>query len=1045
MTDPDFPSTASDSVLAVVVSAEDSPYLPRTIRSLARQTLTPDAVAVVLLPSSDDGSGDRTGPPKSRELIAAQLPDARVIEADGSSLGAILDDTLTDGGAASDLVDQSSWIWILHGDSAPEETCLEELTRVGETSRALGALGPKQRGWDDPKELLEVGIRATRSARRIPETDPGERDQGQFDDRLDVLAVGTAGMLLRRAALEGVGGFDRALGPFGDGLELSRRLRAAGYRVVAVPTAVIFHRRHALGKDPAHSFGSRRGAQMYNAAIRAPGALVPFLIGLYALLTPVRALGRLLVKDPVRARGEVGALGFLFARLGSLVTARRRLARITTTRAYRRLEDPPGAVRHSRRDIKKAAHEARELRRQPSPLRLARLRAHQRRTRAAAGVLILAAFAMALAIALPHLSELRLAGGSLRTDAASAGDLWSRALTAWSPTGDGHAGYLEPLWLIASPLIALAELGGGSLTSVTTIFLLIAPILAAIAGFRASRAVAYSPLVRLAAGGLWAVAPPFLGAIGQGVVAAVLVHIALPLFAAAVVTYARTGRSSTLGAATLWGAWIVAAWPGFIVVLVGTAVASCVAGVGGHRLAWLWLPLPAAALSAPALWMLLRQGPAGFVAIPEFPAPREAVQPLELIAGWPTPIPGLGDSLLGPHSTWAWTVLAVAAVVILGAVFALSRTRRIGSVASAWGLAAAGLALATWSQQQTVSVAILPGEYASVSGWAGLGLSIMSLGLITALVTGFDGLRTELRSSTLSVRHGAALVMMIAVASVPLWMGVAWVRAVHVESPVWELRDASETHVPAIALRGADSPERTRTLAITPSERGVDVRLWRGDGDDMTSTSAGTELARVERVRNGDIDAATESLQSTVTLLTARSSDFAAHIADHAVGVILVPAVNEDLNSERDALIASLDATAGLERITESEIGVFWRVSPMPNGGPARIIAALGDDGTSVPAGIIKGRGEVGAPVTVTLAERADPGWTLRLDGALVAPEELSGDAWQQSWRISTPGDIKVSHESAASSAGLTVGRALILLSALVVALPIRRSREALS
>ncbi len=1045
MTDPDFPSTASDSVLAVVVSAEDSPYLPRTIRSLARQTLTPDAVAVVLLPSSDDGSGDRTGPAKSRELIAAQLPDARVIEADGSSLGAILDDTLTDGGAASDLVDQSSWIWILHGDSAPDETCLEELARVGETSRALGALGPKQRGWDDPKELLEVGIRATRSARRIPETDPGERDQGQFDDRLDVLGVGTAGMLLRRSALEGVGGFDRALGPFGDGLELSRRLRAAGYRVVAVPTAVVFHRREALGKDPAGSFGSRRGSQMYNAAIRAPAVLGPFLVALYTVLTPFRALGRLLLKDPVRARGEVGALGFLFARLGSLVTARRRLARVTTTRAYRRLEDAPGTVHRARRDIKKAAHEARDLRRQPSPIRLARLRAHQRRTHVAAGVLVLAAFAMALAVALPHISELRLAGGSLRTDAASAGDLWSRALTAWSPTGDGHAGYLEPLWLLASPLVALAELGGGSLTTVTTVFLLLAPILAAVAGFRAARAAAYSPLVRLAAGALWAVAPPFLGAIGQGVVAAVLVHIALPLFAAALLTYARTGRSSTLGAATLWGALIVAAWPGFIAVLAGTALVACAVGAGGHRLAWLWLPLPAAALSAPSLWMLLRQGPAGFIALPEFPSPREAARPLELLAGGPTPIPGLADSLLGPHSTWAWTALAAAVVVLLGALFALSRTRRIGSIAGAWILGAAGLALATWSQQQTVSVAVLPGEYASVPGWAGLGLSIMSLGLVTALIIGFDGLRTELRSSTLSSRHGAALLMTIAVASVPVWLGVAWVRAVHVESPVWELRDAPETYVPAIALRGAESPERTRTLAITPSERGVDVRLWRGDGDDMTSSSAGTELARASRVRDGNIDAASESLQSTVTLLTARSSDFATRIADHAVGVILVPAVDEELNSQRDALIAALDATAGLERITESDIGVFWRVTPMPDGGPARIIAALGDEGKSVPAETISGRGNVGAPVTVTLAERADPGWTLRLDGALIPPEEPTGDTWQQSWRISTPGEITVSHESTASSTGLTVGRALILGSALVVALPLRRNREALS
>jgi len=54
--------------------------------------------------------------------------------------------------------------------------------------------GPKQVDWDNPGKLLEVGLRVTASARRANEIVPGEIDQGQYDDRVDVLAVGSAGV-----------------------------------------------------------------------------------------------------------------------------------------------------------------------------------------------------------------------------------------------------------------------------------------------------------------------------------------------------------------------------------------------------------------------------------------------------------------------------------------------------------------------------------------------------------------------------------------------------------------------------------------------------------------------------------------------------------------------------------------------------------------------------------------------------------------------------------------------------------------------------------
>ncbi|MFC2557895.1 MAG: glycosyltransferase family 2 protein, partial [Pauljensenia sp.] len=138
--------------------------------------------------------------------------------------------------ATPEMPEHQVWFWLLHDDSAPAEDCLERLLTAATNARSVGIVGPKQVGWDNPELLLEVGLRATASARRANDIVPGEVDQGQHDDRSDVLAVGTAGALIDRAVWEEIGGIAPWLGPFGDGLELSRAARLAGYRVIVEPT-----------------------------------------------------------------------------------------------------------------------------------------------------------------------------------------------------------------------------------------------------------------------------------------------------------------------------------------------------------------------------------------------------------------------------------------------------------------------------------------------------------------------------------------------------------------------------------------------------------------------------------------------------------------------------------------------------------------------------------------------------------------------------------------------------------------------------------------
>lgn len=69
-----------------------------------------------------------------------------------------------------------------------------------------------------------------------------EKDEGQYDQRADIFwACGTA-MLVRKSVLDEVGAFDEDFFAHMEEIDLNWRFHLAGYRVVAVPQAVIYHR-----------------------------------------------------------------------------------------------------------------------------------------------------------------------------------------------------------------------------------------------------------------------------------------------------------------------------------------------------------------------------------------------------------------------------------------------------------------------------------------------------------------------------------------------------------------------------------------------------------------------------------------------------------------------------------------------------------------------------------------------------------------------------------------------------------------------------------
>src|SRR5699024_1723009 len=164
-----------------------------------------------------------------------------------------------------------------------------------------------------------------------------------------------------------------------------------------------------------------------------------------------------------------------------------------------------------------------------------------------------------------------------------------------------------------------------------------------------------------------------------------------------------------------------------------------------------------------------------------------------------------------------------------------------------------------------------------------------------------------------------------------------------------------------------------------------------GDGPELTRPAAPGDRRRGRLGTGAPQDPADEALSGLVAdLVSGSATDAATALASHAISVVAVPPAEsagtglpQVDRSARSARIATLDAVAGLGRVTESSAGVIWRVSTDqlgPDGDISRIRIEDGDGNylATVPAqqGHLGGQiGAEGTGRTLVLADRADPGW----------------------------------------------------------------------
>lgn len=240
--------------------------------------------------------------------------------------------------------DPGGWIWVLHDDCAPDPDCLAALLTAAEVSPSAGVLGPLALDWHDPRVVVEAGLSTDSSGHRQTGIGPAELAR-HFEQSTEVLAVPSAGMLVRRDLWERLGGFDQAIRALREDIDFGWRANRAGSVVLCVPAARLRHIRavttelRGLDSHPAALGASPRTldrAYGLRTFLVNCGTL-PFLIGVPRLvaLCLLRALGFALQRRLPECRAELSAIRYL---LGGG-------ARLREARAIRRADGQAGNVR----------------------------------------------------------------------------------------------------------------------------------------------------------------------------------------------------------------------------------------------------------------------------------------------------------------------------------------------------------------------------------------------------------------------------------------------------------------------------------------------------------------------------------------------------------------------------------------------------------------------------------------------------------------------------------------------------------------------------
>jgi hypothetical protein len=214
-------------VISVILNTNRRADTLECLSSLAAGTYR-NHTALVLDNHSSDGSV-----PAIREAF----PDVEVIELE-QNLGYAGNNNI---GIRAALDRGAEWVFVLNEDTVLAPDCLESLIRAAESDPRIGIVGPMVYHHDEPEVIQSAGGRIGRYW-ESQHLGVNEQDRNQFVQPHEVDWISGCGILVRREAIDQVGVIDLRYFYYWEETEWCLRAGRAGWRVVHVPQAKMWHK-----------------------------------------------------------------------------------------------------------------------------------------------------------------------------------------------------------------------------------------------------------------------------------------------------------------------------------------------------------------------------------------------------------------------------------------------------------------------------------------------------------------------------------------------------------------------------------------------------------------------------------------------------------------------------------------------------------------------------------------------------------------------------------------------------------------------------------
>jgi GT2 family glycosyltransferase len=1002
---------SSHRVTAILVLHDGATWLPEVVASLTSQTRPIDQLIAV-----DTGSID-----SSAKLVkGARIP---VLPMDrDTGFGDALSHAVSTLPAIVDS--EHEWLWIIHDDLSLQPDALENLLAEVETRPSVGMAGPKILGWHNRTHLLEIGISIAANGNRWTGLEDDEYDQGQRDGVHDVLAVSTAGALIRRDIFEQLGGFDPNLDLFRDDVDFGWRLYSAGFAAIAVSSAVGFHAEASANErrtvDVAEAFLHRpllldRRNAAYVLLANSSWWHLPLLTLQLLIGALFRSIGFLFAKLPGYASDELLAVGALLIHPGELLTARkvRRVQRLVPSGIA--LKFIPSRWSQIRQSLSRSAE---FIRSQIFPDEVTEVHdisildenldeedlltpATNRNwfSLIKRPLVALPLFLLVVTLIWSRNRIGALSGGALPEQSSGVSDLWKIYSSGWRSVGMGTTS-AAPTWLAV--LAIVSTLFFANVKLFITIFFFAAPLAIAGTGYLLFRRLSDNRWLTAGGAFLYAMSPVTISAINSGRLSTVVILILLPLLLIATrgifelnqFTWRRTFAISLLCTVLMAFSPIL-----FIFGFIFTGIAifrDYSASEQGkdqelfnqrlyRRIALLLVPF---LICAP--WSLeLLVNPKRFFIDSGFLIPGGG--PNLALAGNPGGAGSLPLYLISPLT-----------IVLAVSLFSSTRARFIAELGFIALLSAVLL-----------SAVSITGNGTSVPTpiYAGTLLTIATLAAVSASVIMLDKLRERLVTTNINFRHISAATLLIVTALYTV-VSISWLVTSGANSP---LQTGKEIVLPPFLAIESDA----KTLVIRPRTAGEETSLnyYLARGGD--ATIAQPDMAPSESVQ---ISSAVRELADGSGLTA--SSTFAVNGIKY---LFLKSPVDQNF-------VRVVDGLGGFTRASSTNAGIVWKVSVntgqfiFTDTDGKRSVIAQGTLGISI-----------NTPGTLTVTENYSRGWRAIQNGSRL--ERTRSVDGAPIFTITKPGLVKVIYDGTSRRAWISF-QVVVFITVLVLALPAGRRRR---